>query len=364
MRFLQVGLGHRSPGLRRVGADLPNLSCAGVVLHRPVRTAAEPVFTDLAAALERTRPDFVLCLARPGSTPAVVTQCVAAGVPVLAEAPLAAGAAGAEQLAGLADTGLVQVIEPYPWLPDQAAALAAVRAGLIGQVGQVQLSGLPAHGAMALLQAYLGPAEPVAVRLARFPAESGQPTVLGQPMALGQPVTLGRPGPTHRTGPGWPDEPLVATVEFAGGAIGVYAPRVPGRTSSQTDSATGSATAATTPSTHPRPFLVRGTAGEIVGRVLTRLDDPAKVSTWRFQRTYAQPADGAGPRLASIHLADTTVWSNPQPDQDWSDAEIAGGAILRAMMAFVRGEGPGPYGLAEALADTRLVLAIGQALGG
>jgi len=289
---------------------MPDLNRVGLVVRRALRAPGGPVFTDLPSALTQTDPDFVLCLAGPAATPSIIAQTVAAGVPILAEPPPATTPAGLAALTDLADSGLVQIAEPYPWLPDQAAALQVVRSGQVGRVSQVQLSGLPAHAAMALLRAYLGPDQPgPTVRTARF------------------------------------DQQVVVSLDFANGMTGVFTP---------TDRDHGGL--------YPRPFLVRGSAGEIAGRVLTRLDDPAAVVTTRLRRVYDRPDDPAAARLAGIWQGDTEIWRNPFPDQAWDDLAIAYGFIVAQMMAFVRQQGQGPYALGEALADARLVLAIDHAV--
>lgn len=337
VRYLQIGLGHRSPDRPPVSTDLADLTRCALVLSRPVRGATSPVFTDLASALRQTDPDFVLCLSRARQAPGLITQCVEAGRPVLTEAPPATDAAGLARLTALVDSGLVQVGQPYLHLPDQAAGLAVVGAGLIGRVNQVQICGPPAHGAIALIRAYLSAPGPAAGPVAGLTVADFGPAD-------------GAPGPATR----------VVTLEFDAGLTGLYITidrtNRAGRRADPERADSGRADAAAT--AQPWPRLIRGSTGQIAGAVWTDLSDAATVATTRFQRSTTA---GSGSTLNDIRLGDTVVWRNPRPRPGWSDVDIARGTILTEMMSFTRGDGPGPYRLADALEDLRVSLAIDQA---
>ena len=63
-----------------------------------------------------------------------------------------------------------------------------------------------------------------------------------------------------------------------------------------------------------------------------------------------------------IALGDSVLWRNPFPEQRWNDDEIAVATLLADTAAWVRGEAPPPYPLAEASTDHLLSLAIAESV--
>jgi len=332
MEFVQVGLGFRSQAFKRVLSDLGQFRCAGLVLRKS-RTAAVPVYTDLGDALDHLQPDFVLSFAPARTTPAMLETAVAHGVRILAETPPAATVGELDRLGDLAGSGLVHIAEQYPFMPGHAAWLAAVRLGLIGEVSQVQVSSTQTYHAMALIRAYLGiGAASAVVRAHRFSAP------------LVDPLTRA----------GWTLDPIahqaattLASIDFGEGRSGIY---------DFTDNQTRNLL-------RTRRLVVRGSHGEISGEQVVRLAGEGLITTtYLNRRQTGHDLDLNGYCTYQITLGDHILWTNPWPDARWNDDELAVAETLARTEAWVRGVGPGPYPLAQALFDARLGLAIDEAV--
>ncbi len=374
---MQVGLGYRSQAFKRVLADLDGFECAGLVLRR-VLAAEAPVHTDLDRCLEEVRPDFVLGFTPAAATPAVMRTAVEHGVPVLVETPPAREVSELDRLADLAASGLVQVAEQYPLMPGHAARLAAVGRGLIGEVSQVQVSSTQTYHAMALIRAYLGcrPAqtgpdddhggetvrEVAADAAPDLGADDGSDPVrepVGGPIRPGTAAVVraarfSGPLVNPLTRAGWtsddaphPAATILASVDFGDGRSGVY---------DFTDNQTRNLL-------RTRRLLVRGSHGEISGDQVVRLAGHHLITTtYLNRRQTGHDLDLNGYCTYQITLGDEVLWTNPWPDRRWNDDELAVAELLRRLTDWLRGEGPAPYPLAEAVYDTRLGLAIDQAV--
>ncbi|MDR0783761.1 MAG: hypothetical protein LBE83_08410, partial [Propionibacteriaceae bacterium] len=154
MKYVQVGLGQRWGGLRRILDQYPGFERQATVLLNG-RMARDGIYTDLAACLADQRADVVISFASPLATPGLAKTALDCGVPIMVTAPPAATTAGLDELGEFADTNQVQVYQPYVRLPGHLARLAALKIGHLGAVSEVQI-GLddPAH-AIALMRAYL-----------------------------------------------------------------------------------------------------------------------------------------------------------------------------------------------------------------
>jgi predicted dehydrogenase len=313
-------------------AELGGFDCVGLVLRQP-RTASVPVFTDLATGLGQTRPDFVLGLTPAHTTPRLLRTAAERGVPVLAQAPPAGGARELAELRDVAATGLIQIGEPYPLLPGHAAQLAVVRRGLIGQVWQVHVCSAPTWHAMALLRACLGVAPgPAVVRAHRVVSDLVDPL---------------DPGGSWGSEAKRPGGMVLASVDFGDGRSGIY---------DYTDNQTRNLL-------RTRRLLVRGSHGEIAGEAVVRLGEHHLITTTHFVRRQAEPdRDSAGYSTHQIRLGDQVMWSNPWPEQRWSDDELAVAELLVRMRDWVAGVGEPPYPLAQGLYDAQLGAAIDQAV--
>lgn len=330
--FLLVGSGYRTRLLIEVAGRLPDLSCLGVVVRTP-REHSLPTFTELPVALRETRPDFVLLATPSAATPALIESVVRTGTPVLAETPPAPDLSGLRALwQSVGAAGLVQVAEQYLLMPLHAARSALVRSGVIGKPTQVQVSSTQTYHAVSIIRGLLDAGRgPVSVRASRFAAPLVRP--------------LDRAG--------WTDDPAehettttIATLDFGAGRSGVY-DFVEGQTRNLL---------------RGRRLLVRGSRGELADEQLIRIGDPRTLlreSLVRRQTGYDVDLNGFDTEL--ISYGGEVLWRNPYRGQRWMDEEIAVATMLEATVAWVRGEAPEPYPLAEACQDHLLGLAIGQA---
>ncbi|MCB9574417.1 MAG: radical SAM protein [Kofleriaceae bacterium] len=103
VRLLMIGSGRRARQLARAAAAAGGLAVTGVCsphVDHAERGAFDgcPTFTDLAEALDRTRPDAVVIAAATPAHVATATAAIDAGVPVLIEKPVATTEAEAAAL--------------------------------------------------------------------------------------------------------------------------------------------------------------------------------------------------------------------------------------------------------------------------
>jgi predicted dehydrogenase len=313
--FAMVGGGFRASAYWRLAEELDGIECVGAVV-RSSRPMPVPAFTSLAECLAARRPDFVVTAVPRTANAGVVIEAVDRGLPVLSETP------PAQDIGPLwSYAEHIQVAEQYLLMPTHAARLAAVRGGVIGTPTQVQVSSTQFHHAVALMRGYLqAPPGPVAVRATRHVAP------------LVQPLTRG----------GWTDDPdakpattTLAMLDFGEGRSGLY---------DFTDNQTRN-------QLRFRRILVRGTHGELKDDEVVRLTEPRTIVTTPLVRT----ADG------DVAFGDDVIYRNPYRGKRWNDDEIATATMLDAMAAWVRGDGPPPYPLAEGAHDHAVGLAIEEA---
>ncbi len=330
--FVTVGAGWRAEFFWRLAEALPDVACVGAVV-RSQRSLRVPEFTSVEECLRTARPDFVVAAVPWAATPGVVSEVVAAGVPVLAETPPAPDLDGLRaQWADVGSSGLVQVAEQYSLVPAHAARAAAVRSGAIGAPTQVQVSSTHGYHAVSLMRAVLGVGYgPATVRATRSTAPLVDPL----------------------TRDGWTDDPepkpattTIATIDFGGGRSGLY---------DFTDNQWHN-------QLRFRRILVRGTHGELRDDEVVRMVAPRTVARSplvRRQTGYDLDLDGF--ETDHITFGSDVVFRNPYVGNRWNDEEIAIATLLDAMAAWVRGEGPEPYPLAGAAQDHLISLAIDEA---
>ncbi len=101
--------------------------------HHGVETGVE---TDLAATLERYRPDVVIDLVVPAARHGVIRTALAAGAHVLCEKPLAATLDEARDLVAAASDAerIVMVSQNRRWDPNHVAVRDAVASGVLGDL--------------------------------------------------------------------------------------------------------------------------------------------------------------------------------------------------------------------------------------
>lgn len=333
--FAVVGTGWRAEFFHRAARALPDVLRVTGVVTRSGRDEVEgvPAFATIAALLAAGRPDFVVVSVPREVAPHVIRELVAAGVPTVAETPPAPELDDLRALwADVGASGLVQVAEQYPRYPGHAARRAVVERGLIGRPTSVHVSSTHDYHAVALMRSLLGaPPGEATVHASRFDSPLVDP--------------MGRDA--------WTDDDtektattVLATIDFGGGS-GLY-----DFTSNQWHN-----------QLRHRRILVRGSRGEIADDDVVWLADARTVIDARIERRqqgYDLDLDG----YATDHLAlgGDVLWRNPFPGQRLSDEEIAIAELLVTAGDWARGDGPGPYALAEACHDHAVALAIAASL--
>lgn len=331
--FALAGFGFRAAAFHRVAQALPEVRCVGAVVRAPHRrTLPVPAFGDLGQCLHDARPDFLVTAVPWAVNPAIITDAVARGLPVLAETPPAPDLPGLRALWAAAErSGLVQVAEQYLLMPAHAARLAAVRGGIIGTPTQVQVSSTQHYHAVSLIRGLLGVGHaPAVVRAVRTVAPLLDP--------------LGRAGWTN--GPQLKQATTtIATLDF-GGRSGVY------------DFTTGQ----TRNLLRFRRLLVRGTHGELRDDEIVHMPAPRTITrTALVRRQSGHDLDLNGFDTETITLGGDVLYRNLYLGHRFNDDEIATATLLDAMAAWVRGAGPPPYPLAEGAQDHLLALAVEEA---
>ncbi|WP_432512637.1 Gfo/Idh/MocA family oxidoreductase [Kineococcus sp. SYSU DK001] len=335
-RLALTGGGYRAGRFLDLLARLPGLFEVTGVLARSDATAAAvaarglPVHRDLDGLL-RAAPELVLVSVPAAAAPGLVRDLVGRGAAVLTETPPAAGLAGLRELWELHER--VQVAEQYLLFPHQAARRALVRRGLLGTPTSVQVSSTQLHHATSLIRGFLGlGAGPVRV------TASATTSPLADPIDRGG--WTGRAEPRPRT-------TTIATFDVGDGRSALY---------DFTDTQTRNPL-------RTRRTVVRGSLGEIVDDTVVRLVDARTVVTSRIERRQTgHHQDVQGADLDHLSFEGEAVFRNPHVGARLNDEEIALAGLLQRAAAWARGEGPGPYPLAEAAQDQLLALAVGESL--
>jgi predicted dehydrogenase len=217
-------------------------------------------------------------------------------------------------------------------VPAHAARLSAVRDGVVGEPTQVQVSSTHMYHAISLMRGFLGAGRgPVSVRASRTTAPLVDPL----------------------TRDGWTDDPepkpattTIATIDFGDGLSGLY---------DFTDNQWHN-------QLRFRRIVVRGTHGELRDDEVVRLTEPRTIiRTPLVRRQTGYDLDLDGFDTDTITLGDRVLFRNPYMGRRLNDEEIAISALLERMAAWVRGEGPAPYPLAEGAHDHLVALAVEQA---
>lgn len=332
-----VGTGWRSDFFLRIGKVLDEVEFVGLATRSVEKGAAVeaawsvPTVRTADELIDRFRPDFVICSVPWPVTPQIITTVVGQGMPILAETPPAPDQDGLVGLwRQLADPGLVQVAEQYPYLPIMQAYRAMIDDGLLGSVTSAQISWTQQYHAVALLRSFLGAGiEPVSVN-----AESYETEVI---------ESLGRDG--------WPSQErdttvkqTIAMIDFDG-RLGVY-----DFTEDQWF--------------HPlisRRLTIRGSRGEVVDHRVTRMLDPRTPVTEKLARRQSGlDGDLEGFDLDTLSAGGRVWYRNPFQGKRFADEDIAIATLIARMAAWVRDAGEPPYPLAEASQDHAIALAINE----
>jgi hypothetical protein len=108
-----------------------------------------------------------------------------------------------------------------------------------------------------------------------------------------------------------------------------------------------------------RRIVVRGSHGEIVDDTVVRWVDEQTILTEEITRSQLGidlNLDGFDTEL--LHLGGEILYRNPLLGLRLMDEEIAIATVLLSAARWARGEGPGPYDLAEACHDHLIGLAV------
>ena len=338
--FAIVGSGWRAEFFARLAALMPDrLALVGAATRRPERaeeiTARWGVATYLSPTelITRQKPDFVVSSVPWPVNPEVIATLVEADVPVLAETPPAPDDEGLSALWDrVGRRRLVQIAEQYLLMPAHAARHEVVRRGSIGTPTSVQVSSTHGYHAVSMIRGLLGVGadRPVRVAAQRFTAPLLDP----------------------RSREGWTDaeEPADATTTLAtldfGGASGLY---------DFTDNQWHNRL-------RQRRIVIRGSLGEIADDTVVRWGGPRTVITSEITRSQlGHDLNLDGHDTEHFVFEGDVVYRNPFVGLRLMDEEIAIATLLVATGAWVRGEGPEPYPLADACQDHHLSLAIDRA---
>ena len=295
-----------------------------------VRTIEELV---TAVGPTTDRPEFVVVSVPWPVTPDAIRELVELGIPVLAETPPAPDAEGLRELwADVGSSGLVQVAEHSPSMPAHAARIAVVDDGLIGRATSVQISSTHLYHAVGLIRRLLG-------------AGRGEVTVRATIVTAPLMSPLARDGWTGATEPvdAWN---ILATLDFGDGRSALY---------DFTDNQWHNPL-------RTNRIVIRGSHGEIVDDTVTRwVDDRTVVSSPIVRRVTGLEQNLDGFDLEHLSLDGRVLYRNAFQGARLADDDIAVAALLDATGAWVRGDAPPPYPLADGCQDHLLGLAIEEA---
>jgi predicted dehydrogenase len=331
-----IGGGWRTHFMLRLAQAAPDrLHVAGVVT-RTVAAGEEvtarwgvPTYRSIEELLTAPVVDFVVAAVSWPAMPGIVRDLVAAGVPVLAETPPAPDLDGLRALwSDVGGSGLVQVAEQYLLMPGHAARLAVVRDGTIGQPTSVEISSTHLYHAVSVIRGLL---------------DVGLSEVVVNARTFGAPLVdpLGFGG-WDRHATAQPRTTTIATLDF-GDRMGLY-----DFVANQWWNPL-----------RARRIVVRGSHGELVDDSVVRLVEhtDAVGSALAYRRT-GEDMNLEGNDLVHVSFDGRVVYRNPWLGTRFSEDDIAVASILQAEGAWVRGEGPEPYGLAQACQDHAIGLAI------
>ncbi|MFC4776627.1 Gfo/Idh/MocA family protein [Paenibacillus sp. GCM10023252] len=157
MRVIQIGAGQFGRSwLTRIVPSCQELELVGVVDGNPLALEAvkqqaglpeDILFTYLSEALQRLTPEIAINVTPPSVHREVSMQCMAAGVPVLCEKPIALNAEDAEELhrQSLASGIPVMIAENYRYAPIVRKLRGLIKEGAIGDIHAVHVQFFKHH---------------------------------------------------------------------------------------------------------------------------------------------------------------------------------------------------------------------------
>ncbi|MBX9243799.1 Gfo/Idh/MocA family oxidoreductase [Actinotalea ferrariae] len=359
LRFAIVGSGWRATFFWRMAHLVPDRFEVTGVVSRSAERGAEvtarwgvPTYRTLDDLLAAGRPELVVVSVPWAVTPGATVALVEAGVPVLAETPPAPDRDALWELwARVGSSGLVQVAEHSPFLPEHQARAALLHDGVVGDVSQVQVSSTHQHHAVAVIRRMLaaGAGAGAGARAART----------GPPFDPFSPVTVvarrfEAPLLDPRSRAGWTGDTapkqartVLAMLDLGGGRSALH---------DFTDNQWRN------PLRVDR-LVLRGSHGEVTNDRVARWVDPRTVVTSPIVRTQGgvgQDMDGFD--LAHLAFEGRVVYRNRFDGARLADDDIAVAELLDRSRAWVRDEGPPPYPLADGAQDHLVAMAIEEAV--
>ena len=340
-RYVVVGRGWRAAFFLRLARSFPQRLQVSAVVTRTAEAGVQVeeewglrTARTLVEAVSGDRPDFVVASVPWEVSPQVVREAVGLELPVLTETPPAPDVAGLRGLwSAVGGSGLVQVAEQYPLYPGHVARRRLVEKGVIGQVHDVQVSSTHQYHALALIRRMLG-----------VGFEDAAVTAHRSEFALADPIR--REGWTGDLTPR-PAWNVLARYDFGDGRTGLY-----DFTDNQWHNELRS-----------NRILVRGALGEVVtDHVVHARDGRTLLASDLVRRQLGFDLNLEGYDLDHISFEGEVVYRNDWQGGRLSDDELAVADLLGQMGAWVRGEGPEPYPLAQASQDHLLALAIDESL--
>jgi predicted dehydrogenase len=339
--YAVVGAGWRSEFYIRLGHLLPErFQLTGVVVRNPERAVeihsdfGVATFESVTALLQFSKPDFVVIAVSWASNPALVSEFVALGIPVLCETPPAPDAQRLRDLwRSVGKSELVQVAEQYMYLPAHAARRTAVQAGEIGSATSVEISSTHGYHAVSMMREFLE---------AGFESTSVDAHSFSAPLI--DPLSrdgwnVDQSAKMRRT--------TIATIDFRNGKSGIYN-FVENQWHNQL---------------RHRRIVIRGSAGEIVdNQMIALVKGPTIVESEfrRYQLGYDLNLDGFD--TEHISLNGKVLYRNPFVGLRLMDEEIAIGTLMVKMADWIEETGVAPYPLWEAAQDQLISLAIEESV--
>ena len=336
IKFGIIGSGWRSLFYVRVAKALPRyFSLTGVLVRNEEKKRMMEDQYGVQAFESRDdflkeRPDFVVVAVNKASIFSVAKEYVQLGIPVLTETPPGLTTEDLEQVWRLRKQGArIQVAEQYFLYPSIKAKLAAVSAGLLGEVHSVDLSCAHDYHAASLIRLFLG---------------TGQMecALRGQEFYFPVLDTDSRAGITYEGEVGSQCRRLV-TLEFSNGKVGFY-------------DFSGVSYHSYIRSRHLRVY---GPLGEIDDQWLRAVDERHNP----YSAPFYEIRDSNEGGILGISLGEKCLYQTPFGGTRLTEDEIAVATFLLGMREYLE-TGKEVYPLSSALQDAYLSILMQQAAAG
>jgi len=333
-----IGGSWRAEYYLRAARELPDHFSVREVLVRTEQSAQRvgsrwgvSTTTSLEHFLAGAPYDYVVVSVPPEQVSELILRLIEAGIPVLTETPPAPSVEALFSLYRSVGKAPIQVAEQYQFQPHQAARLAIVAAGTIGDVTNVRVSVAHGYHGLSLMRLALGVGfEPVSI----FATQLVEPVV------------------SARGRDGWNDSPrkydsgrTLATFRF-GARSGLYDWNFEQYFSP----------------IRSRHFDIYGTDGEINDDDVSYLSSPGHATHVSLHReSTGIDGDLEGFYLRGISLGDTVCYENRFTGARLNDDELAVAEVMFRMSNYAN-TGESFYGLADASQDQYLSLLTNQSI--